>query len=113
MWIAPSYPRSIAIGQVVRLIHAPWNPKLVTAEVRRDPMSGDFRNIRMVGRKLLMGSRGGVSEWGQSQKANEGTAAPLIAKSRFKMFFAGTSPRYIDAAHGVFSVLLGGSAKLV
>jgi hypothetical protein len=65
MWIAPSYPRSIAIGQVVRLIHAPWNPKLVTAEVRRDPMSGDLRNIRMVGRKLLMGSRGGVSEWAE------------------------------------------------
>jgi hypothetical protein len=40
------------------------------------------------------------------------TIAPLTAKSRFKMFFAGTSPRYIDADHGASPGMSGELAKL-
>jgi hypothetical protein len=40
------------------------------------------------------------------------TIAPLTAKSRFKMFFAGTSPLYIDADHDIFPGTSGGLARL-
>ncbi|KAH8977441.1 hypothetical protein EDB86DRAFT_2837859 [Lactarius hatsudake] len=52
IWITLSHPRGIAIGQVERLIHAPWKPKLIATEVRSDPMRGEFGNIRGYGGRL-------------------------------------------------------------
>lgn len=46
------------------------------------------------------------------RSTEQSTIAPLTAKSRFKMLFAGTSPRYIDAVHGFSPGMTGGLARL-
>jgi hypothetical protein len=77
-------------------------------------MSGHLAHVCMVGRELLVLFVVVIFPSLVDQRKGKlcHTIAPLTAKSRFKMFFAGTSPRYIDADIGASPGMSGESARL-